>query len=100
MANFRGKKPIFKWNSSTPWSEIQLSPWNIHNLSSSQILNKGFTKFMWLVLLSRLVGYCIKNYYLISRQAIKRTTTYVGKHSAFSAEIATTEMLKKSKKDK
>eukprot|EP00569_Conticribra_weissflogii_P001228 CAMPEP_0171354252 /NCGR_PEP_ID=MMETSP0878-20121228/44612_1 /TAXON_ID=67004 /ORGANISM="Thalassiosira weissflogii, Strain CCMP1336" /LENGTH=1093 /DNA_ID=CAMNT_0011860221 /DNA_START=306 /DNA_END=3584 /DNA_ORIENTATION=+ len=27
MANFRGMKPIFKWNSSTPWSEMQLYPW-------------------------------------------------------------------------
>eukprot|EP00593_Proboscia_inermis_P015499 CAMPEP_0171326514 /NCGR_PEP_ID=MMETSP0816-20121228/117505_1 /TAXON_ID=420281 /ORGANISM="Proboscia inermis, Strain CCAP1064/1" /LENGTH=286 /DNA_ID=CAMNT_0011826009 /DNA_START=35 /DNA_END=892 /DNA_ORIENTATION=+ len=27
MANFRGMKPVFKWNSSTPWSEMQLSPW-------------------------------------------------------------------------
>eukprot|EP00571_Detonula_confervacea_P012469 CAMPEP_0172306318 /NCGR_PEP_ID=MMETSP1058-20130122/7411_1 /TAXON_ID=83371 /ORGANISM="Detonula confervacea, Strain CCMP 353" /LENGTH=1113 /DNA_ID=CAMNT_0013018159 /DNA_START=164 /DNA_END=3502 /DNA_ORIENTATION=- len=25
MANFRGMKPIFKWNSSTPWSEMQLN---------------------------------------------------------------------------
>ena len=66
MANFRGMKPIFKWNSSTPWSEIQMSPWNaMHGLSSSQLIQKGFTKLMWLILLSRLTGYCIKNYYLI-----------------------------------
>lgn len=23
----KGMKPIFKWNSGTPWSEIQMSPW-------------------------------------------------------------------------
>jgi hypothetical protein len=24
MANFRGMKPVFKWNSAKPWSEMQL----------------------------------------------------------------------------
>ena len=25
MANFRGMKPVYKWNAATPWSEVQLS---------------------------------------------------------------------------
>jgi hypothetical protein len=98
MANFRGMKPIFKWNSATPWSEMQLLPWNAADDSTlPELVNKGFAKLMWLIILGRVLGYCIKNYYLISRQARKRTTTYAGKQSAFSAEIAATEMLKKTK---
>lgn len=91
-------QPLFKWNSATPWSEMQLSPFNVADDSTfSQLLSKGFAKLMWLVILGRVLGYCIKNYYLISRQAVKRTTTYAGKHAAFSAELAAAEMLKKSK---
>jgi hypothetical protein len=101
MANFRGMKPIFKWNAATPWSEMQLSALNVADSSTfSQLAGKGFAKLMWLVILGRVLGYCIKNYYLISRQAVKRTTTYAGKHAAFSAELAATEMLKKTKDQK
>jgi len=96
VANFRGMKPIFKWNSSTPWSEMQLAPWNG---LKDQFLTKGFSKVMYLIILGRVLGYCLKNYYMISRQSVKRTTTYAGKTSAFSAELATTEMLKKNKKE-
>jgi len=96
MANFRGMKPIFKWNSSTPWSEMQLSPWNVaDNSTLIQILSKGLTQLIWLSILGRVLGYCIKNYYLIGRQAKKRTTKHAG---IFSAELAAAEMLKKAKK--
>lgn len=96
MANMRGKKPIFRWGSATPWSEMQLSP--LHILDSStlpKLLSKGFAKLMWVVLLSRVLGYCIKNYYLVNRHALKRTTRYANNHAAFSAELATAELLKK-----
>ena len=99
MANFRGMKPIFKWNSSTPWSEMQLSPWNVADDSTlGQMVSKGFAKLMWIIILGRVLGYCIKNYYLLKRQAMKRTTTYAGKHASFSAELAAADYLKKSKK--
>jgi hypothetical protein len=77
---------------------MQLYP--LHFADSStlpQLLSKGFGKFMWLVILGRVLGYCIKNYYMVNRQAVKRATTYAGKHSAFSAELATAELLKKQK---
>ncbi|GKY91209.1 hypothetical protein MPSEU_000093600 [Mayamaea pseudoterrestris] len=97
-ANFRGMKPFFKWNSKTPWSEMQLSPVNVVDPSTLfQLLKKGYAKLMWLVILSRVLGYCIKNYYMVNRQALKRTTTYAGKHAAFSAELATTEVLRRQK---
>jgi hypothetical protein len=77
---------------------MQLFPLNMADSSTLlQILNKGFAKLMWLIVLSRVLGYCIKNYYLINRQALKRTTRYAGNHSAFSAELATAEMLKMKK---
>ena len=80
---------------------MQLLPWNAADDSTlPQLMNKGFAKLMWLVILGRVLGYCIKNYYLIRRQAVKRTTTYAGKRAAFSAELAATEMLKKTAKDK
>lgn len=53
---------------------------------------------MWAIVLSRVVGYCVKNYYMVNRQAVKRTTKYAGNHAAFSAELATAEMLKNQKK--
>ena len=99
MANFRGMKPLFKWNSSTPWSEMQLSPWNVADDSTlGQMISKGLAKLTWLIILGRVLGYCIKNYYLLKRQAMKRTTTYAGKQAAFSAELAATDYLKKTKK--
>jgi hypothetical protein len=92
-------QPIFKWNSSTPWSEMQLINLNVPDASTlPQLLSKGFGKLMWLVVIGRVLGYCIKNYYLLNRQAMKRTTTYAGNHAAFSAELATTEMLKVTRK--
>ena len=44
-------------------------------------------------------GFCIKNYYLIGRQAMKRTTTYSGKLHAFNAKLQTDAILKRGKKD-
>jgi hypothetical protein len=62
----------------------------------AQLLIKGFAKLMWVIIIGRVLGYCVKNYYMVNRQAVKRTTTYAGNHAAFSAELATAEMLKKT----
>ena len=93
------RQPIFKWNSATPWSEMQLSPLNIPDSSTFlQLMKKGYAKLMWLIVIGRVFGYCVKNYYLVNRQALKRTTKYAGNHAAFSAELATAELLKNQKK--
>ena len=55
---------------------------------------------MWFVILGRVFGYSVKNYYMITRKAIKRTTIFAGKNSAFSAEIKATDALKKLKKER
>ena len=69
-----------------------------HLLSLSEFASLALPKVLWLIILLRVLGYCIKNYYLMNRQAVKRATTYAGKHAAFSAELAATEMLIKTKK--
>jgi hypothetical protein len=100
LANLKGMKPIFKWNSSTPWSEIQMSPWYIRDSSTlSQTISKFLPKLMWFVIMGRVLGYILKNYYMIGRKAVKRTTTFAGKNASFSAEMETSELLKKTKKN-
>jgi hypothetical protein len=68
--------------------------------STLQWLGKAFPKITWVIILFRVTGYCGKNYFMINRQAMKRTTTYAGKHAAFSAELVTAEKLKRTNKDK
>lgn len=98
MANFRGMKPIFKWNSSTPWSEMQLNQLKEGNESIwKQLLPKSYAKIVWMTILFRVFGFCIKNYYLIGRQAMKRTTTYSGKLHAFNAKLQTDVELRRTK---
>ena len=98
MANFRGMKPIFKWNSSTPWSEMQINQLKKGDVVWRQLLPKSYAKLVWLTILCRVAGFCVKNYYLIGRQAKKRTTTYSGKLYAFNAKLQTDAMLKRSVK--
>ena len=82
-------KPIFKWNASSPWSEMQLSPLNIPDSSTFlQLVKKGYAKLMWIVTISRVFGYCVKNYYMVNRHALKRNI----------AELVTAESLKNLKK--
>lgn len=97
LANLKGKKPIFKWNSASPWSEIQMSPWYMRDssMTNSQMISKGFTKLMWFVVMGRVLGYIIKNYYMVGRKAVKRTTTFAGKNASFSAELRMESLLKK-----
>ena len=100
LANFRGMKPIFKWNSSTPWSEMQLSPFKIgSDFSFTHLIPTSYAKIVWTTILCRVFGFCLKNYYLTGRQAMKRTTTYSGKLHAFDAKLQTDSFLKKAKKD-
>lgn len=66
--------------------------------SSIQWLSQNFPKIMWLIILGRVAGYCVKNYYMINRQAVKRETTYAGRHAAFSAELEAAEKLKMKNK--
>lgn len=76
---------------------MQLSPLEMVATSTlPQLIRKGYKKLMWLIVLGRVLGYCVKNYYMVNRQAMRRATTYENNHAAFSAELQTTEMLKKN----
>jgi hypothetical protein len=105
MANFRGMKPVFKWNSAKPWSEMQLPVPDgaagagavEEGAMNAKGLNKSFAKLLWLTILLRVTGYCVKNYYMINRQARRRTQR---NEDAFAAELSMGKMLKKDKKDK
>lgn len=80
---------------------MQLSPnFLADGATLTQLAGKAFPKVMWVIILMRVTGYCAKNYFMINRQAVKRTTTYAGKHAAFSAELAAAEMLKSTKNSK
>ena len=99
-ANFRGKKPIFKWNSATPWAEMQLSEWGVRDESTlPQILKKLAQKVAWGWWLAKCGGFCIKNYYILARRATKRTTMYAGNEEAFEAELIAGRILKQNEKD-
>jgi len=113
MANLRGMKPIFKWNSSTPWAEMQITPDLFPGLFSESTLTamdaplppttklqwfgRAFPKILWVIILGRAAGYCVKNYFMINRQAVRRATTYAGNYAAFSAELEATKQLKNTK---
>jgi hypothetical protein len=78
---------------------MQLSPLSSAGPSTLlELIKKGYSKLMWFIILSRVFGYCVKNYYMVNRQALKRATTYAGNSAAFSAELATADVLKKQKK--
>lgn len=62
-----------------------------------QLIPKSYAKLVWSTILFRVFGFCIKNYYLTGRQAMKRTTTYSGKLHAFNAKLQTDAVLKKAK---
>jgi hypothetical protein len=78
---------------------MQLYPINVPDASTLlDLLKTGYAKLMWAIVLGKVFGSCVKNYYMVNRQAIKRTTKYAGNHAAFSAEVVTTELLKNQKK--
>lgn len=101
IANLKGMKPIYKWNSLSPWSELQLSPWyNVGPMPPALAVTKLMPKLMWFIIMGRVLGYCIKNYYMIGRKAIKRTDTFADKNASLFGEIRTSDLLRKAKKEK
>ena len=65
-----------------------------NNFVWTQFLPKSYAKLVWLMILCRFFGSCVKNYYLLGRQATKRATTYSGKSNAFGAKLHTDAMSK------
>lgn len=80
---------------------MQLWPWNFLDVSTfPELAKKVYGRLVWAIIVCRVLGFCVKNYYMVNRQAVKRTTKYAGNHAAFSAELATAEILSKTKKQK
>ena len=100
IANLKGKKPIFKFNSSAPWTELGLwVPGSIpKDAPLSSLLPVVLKTGGWFFIILRVFGYCVKNYYMVQRNAVKRATTFAGKTAAFSAELEAAALLKRSKK--
>jgi len=100
MANFRGMKPVFKWNSATPWSEMQLNPPGLGNVDLVETLQKNAGKAVWAWILLRVLGFCVKNFYRISRQAKRKIGVYGGDEEGFMAEVIGSDLLKQQQKKK
>lgn len=100
VANLKGKKPIFKFNSSAPWTELGLwIPGSIpKDAPLSSLLPVVLKTGGWFFIILRVFGYCVKNYYMVQRNAVKRVTTFAGKNASFSAELEAAAVLKRSKK--
>jgi len=61
IANFKGKVPLLTWHS-VPWRELMLTSggnWG------------GFAQLTWLVILVRVTGYVVKQFYILKR-VVKR----------------------------
>ena len=71
-ANFRGAKPVYKWESNQPWVELQLQAWNQpDDAAPAQLLSKSVASFMWWGLLLRIFAYACHEYFRASALAAK-----------------------------
>ncbi len=69
MANFRGMKPIFKWASSSPWTEMQLQALSAPDYATAlQQIWKAVWGLVWFAVLARVLGYIMFRHYLLSKQ--------------------------------
>lgn len=71
MANFRGMKPLFVWDSSRPWDEIQLQMLN-NNIHTSQKIVFGMLNVSWYILVVRSIMDLIQQCYSSSDEHLYR----------------------------
>lgn len=77
MANFRGMKPIFKWASSSPWTEMQLQALSAPDYATAlQQIWKAVWGLVWFAVLARVLGYIMFRHYLLSKQVRLRYADY------------------------
>lgn len=68
MGNFRGKKPLFKWASGTPWVEMQLQAWSTaDDAPPSKVIMNGCLGLFWLSILVRVLVDICRRYYDIAK---------------------------------
>lgn len=69
LGNFRGKKPLFKWGSSSPWVEMQLQAWSTaDDAPPSKVVMNGFVGLMWLSILVRVIITLCHRYYSLAKE--------------------------------
>lgn len=77
MANFRGMKPVFKWASSSPWTEMQLQALSAPDYATAlQQIWKAVWGLVWFAVLARVLGYIMFRHYLLSKQVKIRYANY------------------------
>lgn len=85
MANFRGTKPFFVWNSNRPWDEIQLQAWNTaDNATPQQLVIAGVFNVMWFMVLMRSLVGVLRDCVVLSREYASRVEMAVGDAAAAS----------------
>eukprot|EP00622_Pseudochattonella_farcimen_P001408 FR736092.1.p1 GENE.FR736092.1~~FR736092.1.p1 ORF type:complete len:301 (+),score=31.31 FR736092.1:125-904(+) len=73
MGNFRGKKPLFKWGSVTPWAEMQLQAWSTSDdAPPTKVIMNGCMGLFWLSLLVRVLIHLCRRYYGINKESPPR----------------------------
>ena len=69
LANFRGCKPVFKWESNQPWVELQLQAWNQPDDATwDRVLFKSVASFGWWLMLARVLAYACSDYYRVEAE--------------------------------
>ncbi len=69
LANFRGCKPVYKWESNQPWVELQLQAWNQPDDATwDRVLFKSVASFGWWLMLARVLAYACSDYYRVEAE--------------------------------
>lgn len=73
MACLRGMKPLFVWDSSRPWDEIQLQAMNaVDSRSPAQLAIAGVLNFLWFGVLYKYLQVIVKKYFTLSREHFRQ----------------------------
>lgn len=62
----QGMKPLFKWASSSPWTEMQLQALSAPDYATAlQQIWKAVWGLVWFAVLARVLGYLMYRHYLL-----------------------------------
>jgi hypothetical protein len=73
MATMRGMKPLYVWDSSRPWDEVQLQAFNARdNRSPLQLVVSGALNLLWFAGLYKYIQIALKKYFRLSQQFLQK----------------------------
>ncbi|CAM9198651.1 unnamed protein product [Chrysoparadoxa australica] len=82
-ANFRGKKPMFKWKADAPWNELMLQAFVIpKNASVTQLVHRGIATVVWVSILLKVLAFTIKTYWRLHRLHNSQLRQHFMRHTA------------------